>query len=126
MIAVAALLVCLVLAALVVLQIRLLLGAPLGRFAWGGRHDVLPSRLRVGSAVSVGVYALVAVVILARAGLLSLGVPRDLVHAAAWVVAGYFFVGIWLNLASRSKPERQLMSPVAAVLCALCVVVAAS
>ena len=42
-----------ILAALAVFQLALAAGAPLGRFAWGGSHEVLPPRLRVGSLVSI-------------------------------------------------------------------------
>ena len=45
------------LAALAVLQILAVSGLPYGRFVWGGQHRVLPRGLRVGSAVSVLVYA---------------------------------------------------------------------
>ena len=45
---------------------------------------------------------------------------------AAWVVVGYFFIGIGMNLLSRNKSERAVMAPTAAVLCGLCAVVAAS
>ena len=41
------------LAGLAVFQVALIAGAPLARFAWGGQHRVLPTRLRIGSAVSV-------------------------------------------------------------------------
>jgi hypothetical protein len=119
-------LVCGLLAALAVFQALLAIGAPLGRFAWGGQHRVLPRPLRVGSIVSIGIYALLASTVLARADLLSTGVPERVVRIAAWVVAGYFFLGIGMNLLSRSKSERAVMSPVVALLCGLCVVVAAS
>lgn len=118
--------VCVLLAALAVFQALLAVGAPLGRFAWGGRHRVLPRPLRVGSLVSKAVYALIASIALARADLLSTGVPDRAVRIAAWVVAGYFLLGIGMNLASPSKPERAVMSPVVALLCGLSVVVAAS
>jgi hypothetical protein len=79
----------------------------------------------VGSAVAIAVYALVAAVVLRRAGVVSGGIPADLARTATWVAAGYFLLGVGLNLASRSRPERLLMSPTAAVLCVLCAVVAA-
>jgi hypothetical protein len=79
----------------------------------------------VGSIVSVLVYGLFAAVVLARAGLLETGVSEGFLRTATWIVVAYFFLGIGLNLASRSKTERAVMSPVAAVLCALCAVVAA-
>jgi len=122
----AAALVCALLGALAVFQASLMFGAPLGRFAWGGQHRVLPTALRVGSAVSIALYALLATVVLARANMVATGVPDGVVHTAAWVVVGYFFIGIWMNLLSRSKSERAVMAPTAAVLCGLCAVVAAS
>jgi hypothetical protein len=121
----AALLACTVLGGLAVFQALLVLGAPLGRFAWGGQHRVLPVRLRVGSVISLVVYGVLAGIVLARAGLLETGFSEGLLRVAAWIAAAYFFLGIWLNLASRSKPERTVMSPAAAVLCALFAVVAA-
>jgi predicted permease len=124
MITVAAVLVCLVLSALTVFQGLLVLGAPWGRFAWGGRHRVLPVSLRAGSVVSIVIYAVIAAVVLARAGLVLPDVTRGAVRTATWVVVAYFFLGIGLNLASRSRPERAVMSPVTAVLCAGCAVVA--
>jgi hypothetical protein len=126
MVTVAAVLACLVLGALAVFQLLLVVGAPLGRFAWGGKHRVLPAPLRAGSAVSIAIYALLATVVLARAGLVSPGVPSGVVRTATWAVVAYLLLGAGLNLASRSKPERALMSPVSAVLCGLYAVVALS
>jgi len=51
---------CVLLGALAVFQALLALGAPLGRFAWGGQHLVLPTPLRIGSAVAIAVYFLLA------------------------------------------------------------------
>ncbi len=75
--------------------------------------------------MAILIYALIAAVVLARADVVSLGaVPDGIVRAATWVVVAYLFLSIGLNLASRSKPERSVMSPVSAVLCVLCAVVA--
>jgi hypothetical protein len=126
MITVAAVLACVLLGALAVLQVLLVLGAPLGRFAWGGQHRVLPTPLRVGSVVSIAIYALLATVGLARADLVPLAVPAGVVRTATWVVVAYLLLGAGLNLASRSKPERAVMTPLTAVLCALYAVVALS
>ncbi len=102
---VAAVLVCVVLGALAVFQALLVAGAPLGRFAWGGRSHVLPAGLRVGSAVAIAVYALVAAVVLRRAGMVSGGIPADLARTATWVAAGYFLLGVgptWPHAAGPS------------------------
>jgi hypothetical protein len=108
----------------VVFQIALAAGAPLGHYAWGGQHRVLPLRLRVGSVVSALTYVLMAYVVLARAELITSSLSDDVLRVAAWALAGYLLVGIPLNLASRSRPERLVMTPVVATLCVLTVVVA--
>ena len=120
----AAVLACTVLGVLAGFQLALVLGAPLGHLAWGGQHRVLPTSLRIGSLVSIVIYALIAGAVLARAGLISIGLPEAAVTAVTWAVVAYFFLGIWLNLASRSKPERAVMAPAAALLAVLSAAVA--
>lgn len=103
-------------AALAVFQIALAAGAPWGRLAWGGQHpDVLPVRLRVGSMVSVLVYAFLCTIVLDRADLLSL-YPEVVSTVGIWVVFGYLLLGVAMNALSRSRAERAVMTPVAAVL----------
>lgn len=111
------------LALLAVFQIALAAGAPWGLFAWGGQQRVLPARLRVGSAISVLLYAIIAVVMLDRAGAIDL-LPDVVAQVAAWVVFAYFCLGIVLNAISRSRYERFTMVPVTVVLAALSLLVA--
>src|SRR4051812_10586931 len=118
-----ALLASLLLAGLAVFQGLLVAGAPLGRFAWGGQNDVLPANLRIGSAVSIALYAGFAVLILQAAGVVSV-LPEGFVDVAIWVLTGYLVLGIVMNAISRSRPERLLMTPVVAVLAAGCLLIA--
>jgi hypothetical protein len=108
---------------LAVFQTLLIAGAPLGRFAWGGQHAVLPKGLRIGSAVSIAIYGAVALLMLQAAGALSV-LPSGVVGVALWVLTAYFALGVALNAASRSRPERLLMTPVALVLAVVCLVLA--
>ena len=124
MITTSAVVLCLLLTVLAVFQVSLVLGAPLGRFAWGGQHRVLPATYRVGSVVSLGLYVAIAMIGLQRAGVADLGLPTGFTAVAAWVVAGYFLLGIGMNAASRSRPERSVMTPLCAVLCLLSFAVA--
>ncbi|MGY1814357.1 hypothetical protein [Blastococcus sp. SYSU D00820] len=112
-----------VLAALAVFQAALVAGAPLGRFAWGGQHVVLPPGLRAGSVVSIVLYALFASVLLQAAGTVRVW-PAGWVGTALWVLTGYFALGVAMNAASRSRPERLVMTPVAVVLALACLVLA--
>ncbi len=121
--AVAAIVAVVVLAALAILQVAVALGAPWGRFVWGGQHEVLPTGLRIGSAVSVLLYAGFALVLLSRAGLLP-GGESGFVMVAAWVLVGYFTLGIVMNAVSRSRAERSTMVPATVVLAVCSLVVA--
>lgn len=112
-----------ILAALAVFQLALALGAPLGRFAWGGQHRVLPTRLRIGSLVSIVIYAVVAVLALDRSGVIDV-VPDAVSTVGMWVVFAYFVLGIPLNAISRSKAERYTMTPIVTVLAVLSLLVA--
>ena len=108
---------------LAVFQLLLAGGAPLGRYAWGGQNEVLPHRLRIGSAVSVVLYGVFALLMLQAAHAVSV-LPSGAAGVALWVLTGYFALGIAMNAASRSRPERLVMTPVVAVLTALCLVLA--
>lgn len=124
MITVAALVFTGILAALAVLQLALVAGAPLGEFAWGGADRVLPARKRIGSAVAIVLYALFAWLFLMRAGLLPLVWSELVVVVGCWVIVAYLALGAAMNAVSRSPKERFTMTPVTLVLLACAIVVA--
>ena len=111
------------LTALAVLQILAASGLPLGRFVWGGQHRVLPRGLRVGSAVSVLVYAGLAALLLNRAGVLPAG-DSAAVIVLTWVVFAFFAASVALNALSRSPAERWTMAPTSLLLAAATLVIA--
>lgn len=112
---------CALLAGLAVFQAFLAAGRPWGRFAWGGQHDVLPRGLRIGSAVSIVLYAAFTVVLLAAAGIVDV-LPEGFVDVAIRALTGYFLIGIGMNAVSRSRSERFVMTPVVLVLFLCCLV----
>lgn len=116
MIAIAAIISCVVLAGLTVFQLALIFGAPMGKYAWGGAHQVLPINLRIGSIVSILLYSIFAAIILDKAELVTLFDNHAMVDIGIWVLAVYFCIGVLMNGVSRSKPERNLMTPLALIL----------
>lgn len=108
---------------LTLLQIALILGAPLGAFAWGGQHRVLPARLRMGSALSILVYGLIAMIAWDRVGAIDI-FGGSFSEVAMWVIFAYFVLGIVMNAISRSKPERYTMVPMCVVLAGLSFLIA--
>ena len=121
--AVAAIAATVVLAGLVCFQLALAAGLPLGHYAWGGAHRVLPRPLRIGSVLATVVYGLSAMTILEAAGVIDLVASTELPRNAVWVLAGLFVIGTVMNAVSRSTKERR-MSAVALVLAALSIIVA--
>ena len=113
---------CTLLLVLGALQLLLAAGAPIGHLAWGGEHRVLPARLRIGSVVTTGLYAVFAVVVLDRSGLVSV-LPAQASQVGIWVITGVFLLGAIPNFISRSKPERYVMAPLSLLLSGLSMVI---
>lgn len=112
------------LAVLAAFQLALALGAPWGRLAWGGQQSgVLPAGKRIGSAVSILVYALIATIALGRVGLLD-WYPAAFTQVGMWIAFGVLALGVLMNAISRSKPERYTMTPVALALAVLALLIA--
>lgn len=114
----------LIIAILAVFQLALAAGAPLGRYAWGGRCEgKLPVGLRVGSAASVLLYIFFALTMLDQAGMIDV-FPVGFSRFAIWVMFALLCLSAVANLASRSKRERITMTPVALLLAALTLITA--
>ena len=99
-----------VLGLLVVFQLLLAAGLPLGRAAWRGKYRVLPSGLRCASLAAAGVLALAAWLVLARAGLVAPGPEPIAISAGTWVFAGLFILNAVGNVTSQSRVERYVMT----------------
>ncbi|MBP6837781.1 MAG: hypothetical protein KA190_10790 [Kofleriaceae bacterium] len=119
-----AMLFAIIMAALVVFQLALAGGAPWGALAWGGAHPGrLPRRLRIASAGSTVVYVGMVVLALDRGGWLDV-MSDPASTTGMWVVAGILGLGVPMNLASRSRPERLVMTPVVTTLTVLAALIA--
>jgi hypothetical protein len=105
-------------AGLTVFQLALAAGAPWGHLAMGGRFPGrFPPAMRVSALVQVAIYAVMAAVVFARAGIALEG-WRDVSRIGAWIVVAVSAVAVVLNLITPSKWERILWVPVAVVMLA--------
>ncbi|MBX3001196.1 MAG: hypothetical protein KF893_21915 [Caldilineaceae bacterium] len=102
-----------VIASLMIFQLLLALGLPLGAAAWGGQHRVLPTNLRLGSLAAIAILGFCAWVILARADLIAPGADPLWVRVVAWIFVAYLALNTLGNLASKSRLERNIMTPTA-------------
>jgi thiol:disulfide interchange protein len=109
---------------LAIFQIALLLGAPLGEFAWGGQQKNLDPNRRVGSGLNIVLYGVFSLLMLARAGFIHSAVLEPILPFALWMMVAFASVGIFLNAITRSRKERAVMLPTAIVLFACQLIVA--
>jgi hypothetical protein len=105
-------------------QLALAAGAPWGAYAMGGRSPGrFPPALRVAAVVQAFVLALLAAIVLLRAGLMS---PRWASASAGWVwvVVAVSGLSLVLNSITPSVRERRIWAPAALVMLVSSAVVA--
>ncbi|WP_217593950.1 hypothetical protein [Cohnella sp. GbtcB17] len=108
-----------------IFHLLLLAGLPLGAYCWGGKYErVLPPRVRWMSLPSAIVLAIIALMILAYAGVIQMGDGAGAV-IMIWAIAVFFGLNTLGNLASKSKREKAVMTPAAGIafLCSLIVAI---
>ncbi|MGO9487212.1 MAG: hypothetical protein ACLPX9_21990 [Rhodomicrobium sp.] len=109
-----------ILAGLMLFQILLALGYPLGKAAWGGYYTELPAGLRIASILSAALYAAFISITLASARLVRAPFGPRFMRLSLWSLTALFFLGTLMNLASQSLLERAIMTPLAFVLTICC------
>jgi hypothetical protein len=92
--------------------------------AWGGKHKILPTSLRIASFFSAGILVLLSLIVLERAGLATILNHDGVVRYGTWVMAGFFALNTLGNITSKSKWEKMIMTPVSSSLCIFCFIIA--
>jgi len=108
---------------LLVFQLLLALGAPLGHLAWGGRHRVLPPPLKGASLLSAAVLLLGIAAVLQKSGIVALLPWPRVAETLPWILALVFLLSLLGNSWSESLWERRLGVPLALILSLACVAV---
>lgn len=99
-------------AILIAFQAAIVIGAPLGQYAYGGRYKgKLPIKLRITSAFTVIVLLAMQGHLLAQAGVFTPLLQANLNEIANYAIVAFFALGTLVNLASRSKAERNIWTP---------------
>lgn len=106
---------------LVLFQILLTLGFPLGEYAMGGKYKVFPPKMRIFSGIAAVILTLAAILILSLGGILDLDVSAPFFRYAAYGFGGYLCLNTIMNLFSFSKKEKYTMTPLSAIV-AFCLI----
>jgi hypothetical protein len=92
-------------------QIALVLGAPLGEYAFGGQQPVLPTKFRIAAGISALVMLALAGHYLAVVGIFAPLIPEQL-PLINWVLVGFFGLSALMNNITRSQKEKRLWGSV--------------
>ena len=103
----------------VVMIVALIFGAPLGAFTLGGRFKVFPAKLRILLAVQLLLQVFFAIVLLQLGGYMSLWFSHKVTKVLGVALAAYLTMNCLANLASKSKKEKYVMTPLS-VITAVC------
>src|SRR5512138_934422 len=102
--------------AVVAFQIALAAGAPWGEYAMGGAvPGQFPPALRIAALIQAALIAGMAMVVLARAGLILPGWSRAS-RWLIWLVVAFMAFDLFINLITPSAGERAIWAPTLALL----------
>jgi len=99
-----------------VFQFLLSLGLPFGKLAWGGESARLSNKLRISSLISSLIMIFAMVILLEKADLLSIIGNDTVITISMWIFVAIFGLSTLGNIASKSKLEKTIMTPIAAYL----------
>lgn len=103
----------------IVLSILIICGLPLGELTMGGQYKVFPKKLRLVLVTQLILQVFLAVVILQMGGFIPLWFSIQVTRVIGIVTAVYLSLNTILNLVSKSKKEKYIMTPLS-LLTAIC------
>lgn len=124
---IAAVIAVVIFAVISVIQLLLALGLPLGKLAYGGKYERLPTNMRIMSIVAIGIFVLASISVLERAGIITIFNNSLIVLVIVWIIAVYLAFNTLLNVMSKSKREKLIMTPLslASAICCFIIAIAA-
>ena len=99
----------------IILSFLIILGLPLGELTMGGRYKVFPKKLRIVLVSQLLLQVFFVIVILQMGGYLPLWFSHKTTRIILVVMAVYLSLNVLMNLASKSRKERLIMTPLSLI-----------
>ena len=100
---------CILFAFVLVMEILVACGLPLGEFTMGGRYKVLPKNLRIMAWASLPIQLFAIWILLQAGGLIPMILSAKAVKYIGIGFAVYLSINTVMNLLSASKKEKYVM-----------------
>lgn len=99
----------------IVLSVLIICGLPLGELTMGGQYKVFPKKLRFVLMAQLIVQILFVVIILQMGGFLPLWFSYNATKIICIIMAVYLSLNTIMNLISKSKKEKYIMTPLSLI-----------
>lgn len=103
----------------IILSILLICGLPLGELTMGGKYRILPKKYRIMAISQLIIQVYAVIIILQSGGILSLWLSYKTTKNICLLFAVYLSLNTIMNMLSRSKKEKFIMTPLS-LLAAIC------
>ena len=98
-----------------ILSFLIFCGLPLGELTMGGQYKVFPKKLRILLVIQFILQIFFVVIILQTGGLISLWFSYNTTKIICIAMAIYLSLNTVMNMISKSKIERYVMTPLSAI-----------
>ena len=99
----------------IILSILMICGLPLGELTLGGQHKVFPGKMRLILLSQLILQIFFVVILLQKGGIMPLMFPFMVTKVICIVLAVYLSLNVFMNLFSKSKKERYIMTPLSLI-----------
>lgn len=86
-------------------------GFPLGEYTMGGQYKILPNKLRMMAILSVAIQLFAMLIVLQAGGFIPLMFSFKITKYVCFFFAAYLSLNTIMNLTSKSKKEKYVMTP---------------
>ena len=99
----------------IILSILILCGLPLGELTMGGQYKVFPPKLKIVLVTQLILQLFFVIILLQMGEFISLWFSYNVTKIISIVMAIYLSINTVMNLISKSKKEKYIMTPLSFV-----------
>ena len=99
----------------IVLSILIIMGLPLGELTMGGQYKIFPKKLRMVLVSQLLLQVFFAIVLLQMGKIIPLWFSYNTTRIISIIMAIYLSLNTLMNLISKSKKEKYIMTPLSLI-----------
>lgn len=97
----------------IVINVLIICGLPLGELTMGGQNKILPKEMRLVASINLIVQVFAIIIVLQGGGYIKLWFSYGATRMICYIYAVFMILNSVMNFISRSKKEKYIMTPLA-------------